>query len=349
MLVDLSLNFATPHGRDPQPAFEDYIALARHADRADFAGVWISEAHFQGDYTKTACPEMLLAALARETRNLQLGYGMFPMPIHDPLRVAEKLATLDLLSNGRAMWCVGRGMAPGELSGFGVSRDEAMTRMLEGLGELRNILMRGEIERFGVREAVNPPPNARLVRGWMACVSAQTFDMAADLGMDVRCGPFEPWPIAAQNLARYRERYPQGQTAVTLGAFVHKDRAEARRLAGPGLNWAFRRLLDVSGPVLKKQIETDDTFAAFRWMVQLIERPISLPALEALGLAVVGTPDDLVRHLEKLAAAGVTRVSLLLGAGDVARDALLESCDLISAKVLPRVAEPRIIAENLLA
>ena len=256
MLVDLSLPFATPNGRDPQPAFEDYIALARHADRADFAGVWISEAHFQGDYTKTACPEMLLAALARETRNLQLGYGMFPMPIHDPLRVAEKLATLDLLSNGRAMWCVGRGMAPGELNGFGVARDEAMTRMLEGLGELRNILMRGEIERFGVREAVNPLPNARLVRGWMACVSAQNFDMAADLGMDARCGPFEPWAIAAQNLQRYRERYPQGQTAVTLGAFVHKDRAEARRLAGPGLNWAFRRLLDVSGPVLKAQIET---------------------------------------------------------------------------------------------
>lgn len=349
MLVDLALSFATPHGRDPQPAFEDYIALAREADRADYAGVWVAEAHFQGDYSKAACPDMLLAALARETRNLQLGYGVFPMPIHDPLRVAEALATLDLLSNGRAMWCVGRGIGAEELRGFGIDYDEALPRMIEGLGELRNILMRGEFERFGVRETVNPTPNARLVRGWMACISAQTFDLAADLGMDARCGPFEPWPIAAQNLARHRERYPQGQSAFTLGAFVHEDRAEARRLAGPGLGWIYRRILDVSGPVLKAQIETDEAFAAFRWMVPLIERPISLPALEALGLAVVGTPDDLVRHLEKLAAAGLTRVSLLLGAGDVARDALLESCRLIGAKVLPRVAEPRIIAENLLA
>ncbi len=349
MLVDLVLSFATPQGRDPQPAFEDYFALARQADRADFAGLWVSESHFQGDYSKAACPDMLLAGLARETRNLQLGYGVFPMPIHDPLRVAEKLATLDLMSNGRAMWAVGRGTTATELQAFGVPYDQALARMIEGLGELRNILMRGEVERNGVREPVNPSPNARLVRGWMACLGTKAFDLAADLGMDARCGPFEPWPIAAQNLARYRERYPQGQSAFTLGAFVHEDRAEARRLAGPGLGWLYRRILDISGPVLKAQIETDEAMAPFRWMLPLVERPLSLPALEALGLVVVGTPDDLVRQLEKLAASGLTRVSLLLGAGDVARDALLEACALIGAKVLPHVAEPRIVAEDLLA
>ncbi len=349
MLVDLALSFATPHGRDPQPAFEDSFALARQADKSDFAGVWVAENHFQGDHSKAASPEMLLAALARETRNLQLGFGVFPMPVRDPLRVAEILATLDLLSNGRAMWCIGRGLAPAELAGFGVPYEGGRARMLEGLGELRNIVMRGEVERDGVREPVNPSPNARLVRGWMACISAPTFDLAADLGMDAQCGPYEPWPIAAQNLARYRQRYPQGQTAFTLGAFVHEDRTEARRLAGPGLAWAYRHILDGSGPVLKAQIETNEALAAFRWMVPLIDRPVSLPALEALGLAIVGTPDDLVRHLEKLAAAGLTRVSLTLGAGDVARDALLASCELIGAKVLPRIAEPRVVTEKLLA
>jgi alkanesulfonate monooxygenase SsuD/methylene tetrahydromethanopterin reductase-like flavin-dependent oxidoreductase (luciferase family) len=342
MLVDIALRFATPNGRDPQPAFEDSFALARQADSMDFAGVWVAENHFQGDHSKAASPEMLLAALARETRHLQLGFGVFPMPIRDPLRVAEMLATLDLLSNGRGMTRV-------ELAGFGIPYEEALARMLEGLGELRNIVMRGEVERNGIREPVNPAPNARLVRGWMACISAPTFDLAADLGMDAQCGPYEPWPIAAVNLQRYRERYPQGQSSFTLAAFVHEDRAEARRLAGPGLAWAYRHILDGSGPLLKTQIETDEAFASFRWMVPLIERPVSLPALEALGLAIVGTPDDLVRHLEKLAAAGLTRVSLMLGAGDVAREALLASCELIGAKVLPRVAEPRVVTDKLLA
>jgi alkanesulfonate monooxygenase SsuD/methylene tetrahydromethanopterin reductase-like flavin-dependent oxidoreductase (luciferase family) len=349
MLVDIALRFATPNGRDPQPAFEDSFALARQADSMDFAGVWVAENHFQGDHSKAASPEMLLAALARETRHLQLGFGVFPMPIRDPLRVAEMLATLDLLSNGRAMWSIGRGMTRVELAGFGIPYEEALARMLEGLGELRNIVMRGEVERNGIREPVNPAPNARLVRGWMACISAPTFDLAADLGMDAQCGPYEPWPIAAVNLQRYRERYPQGQSSFTLAAFVQEDRAEARRLAGPGLAWAYRHILDGSGPLLKTQIETDEAFASFRWMVPLIERPVSLPALEALGLAIVGTPDDLVRHLEKLAAAGLTRVSLMLGAGDVAREALLASCELIGAKVLPRVAEPRVVTDKLLA
>jgi L-2-hydroxyglutarate oxidase LhgO len=93
---------------------------------------------------------------------------------------------------------------------------------------------------------------------------------------------------------------PDADIGFTLAAFVHEDRAEARRLAGPGLAWAYRHILDGSGPLLKTQIETDEAFASFRWMVPLIERPVSLPALEALGLAIVGTPDDLVRHLEKL-------------------------------------------------
>jgi alkanesulfonate monooxygenase SsuD/methylene tetrahydromethanopterin reductase-like flavin-dependent oxidoreductase (luciferase family) len=349
MLIDLSLDFATPQGRDPRGAFADAFALARMADGMDFAGVWIAESHFQSDYSRAAAPEMLLAALARETRNLQLGLGVFPMPLHDPLRVAETLATLDLLSGGRTMWSVGRGRTPAELKGFGVAPEQALARMLEGLGELRNILMRGEVERHGVREPVNPPPDARLVRGWMACISAPTFDLAADLGLDAQCGPFEPWPIAAHNLARYREKFPVGQSAFTLGVFVHEDRAEARRLAGPGLGWAFRNILDQSGPVLKAQLETSEAHAAFRWMLPLIDRPMTLPALEALGLAVVGTPDDLVRQLEKLRAAGLTRVALMLGAGDVPQADLLKACELIGAKVLPRVAEPRVVAEDLLA
>ncbi|MBL8807783.1 MAG: LLM class flavin-dependent oxidoreductase [Rhodospirillales bacterium] len=349
MLVDLTLSFSTPQGRDPRVAFDDAMALAAQADRADFAGLWVSEFHFQGDYAKSSSPEMLLAALARETKGLQLGLGVFPMPLHDPLRIAERLATLDLLSGGRAMWSVGRGISPAELKGFGQDYEGGRARMIEGLGELRNILMRGEVERHGIREPVAPPPDTRLVRGWMACISTPTFDLAADLGMDAQCGPYEPWPIAALNFQRYRERYPQGQTAFTLGAFVHEDRAEARRIAGPGLAWAFRHILEGSAPVIKAQVEAQPSLASLRWMVPLIERPVSLPALEALGLAVVGTPEDLLHHLSRLAASGLTRVSLMLGGGDVARDQLLMACDLIGARVLPHIAEPRVAPTQILA
>jgi hypothetical protein len=167
--------------------------------------------------------------------------------------------------------------------------------------------------------------------------------------MDAQCGPFEPWPIAALNLQRYRDRYPQGQTAFTLGAFVHEDRAEARRIAGPGLAWAFRHILEGTAPVLKAQVETQESLAALRWMLPIVERPVSLPALEALGLAVVGTPDDLLRHIERLAASGLTRLSLMLGGGDVPRDQLLAACELIGARVLPGIAEPRVAPTQLLA
>jgi alkanesulfonate monooxygenase SsuD/methylene tetrahydromethanopterin reductase-like flavin-dependent oxidoreductase (luciferase family) len=270
------------------------------------------------------------------------------MPTHDPLSVAEQLATLDLLSRGRTMWAVGRGLSAMDLRGFGVTPDQALARMLDGLGELRNILIRGELDRSGIREPVNPTPDARLVRGWLACITSPTFALAADLGLDAMCGPYRPWPMAVQDLAHYRERFPQGQTSFTVGAFVHEDRAAARRLAGPGLAWMFQNILERSAPLVRAQIAPEgDT--PFKWMLPLLDRPVSLPMLEALGLAIVGTPDDLVRSLEKLAATGLTRVSLMLGGGDVPRDALLAACDLLGAKVLPRIAEPRIVPENLLA
>ena len=52
---------------------------------------------------------MLLAAMARETRRIGLGFGIIPLPIHDPVRVAERLATLDALSGGRVLWGSGAG------------------------------------------------------------------------------------------------------------------------------------------------------------------------------------------------------------------------------------------------
>ena len=109
MKLDLFIEFASPSGarRSLAEVMEDGLAIVRAADQLGFDAAWVAEHHFLGDYCNAAAPDMLLAAMARETRRIKLGFGIIPLPIHDPIRVAERLATLDLLSEirqiGRAL------------------------------------------------------------------------------------------------------------------------------------------------------------------------------------------------------------------------------------------------------
>jgi hypothetical protein len=96
MELDLFMEFASPPfaRRDVAGVLDDGFALARAADAVGFGAVWLAEHHFLGDYCNAAAPDMLLAAMARETPRIGLGFGILPLPILDPVRVAERLATL---------------------------------------------------------------------------------------------------------------------------------------------------------------------------------------------------------------------------------------------------------------
>jgi alkanesulfonate monooxygenase SsuD/methylene tetrahydromethanopterin reductase-like flavin-dependent oxidoreductase (luciferase family) len=337
MEIDLFFEFASPGARDQRAVFEDNLALARAADAGGFGAAWLAEHHFLGDYSNASCPDLLLAAMARETRSIGLGLAIVPLPIHDPVRVAERLATLDLLSGGRVMWGVGRGVTRTELAGFGIAPAETRARLVENLHTLRAILSEGSFTREGERYAIRPTPAAHLTQGWMAAVSPESFALAAELGLDVLSGPFKPWPMVAHDLRRYRALRPGGKTSFALACFCAEDRARARALAGDGLVWAFGQIFALTRPLIQGQLEGYEAYRRFRWIAPLLERTLNLRVLEMLGLAVVGTPDDVAARLQDLAASGLDRVSLVLGGGDIALDEQLRSMALMERAVLPRL------------
>lgn len=342
MQVDLFFEFASPQGRDLRAVFEDNLALARAADAAGFAAAWLAEHHFLGDYSNASCPDLLLAAMARETKAIGLGLAIVPLPIHDPVRVAERLATLDLLSGGRVMWGVGRGVTRAELAGFGVASVETRAKMIEGLRVVRAILTEGGFTRAGERYAIRPAPAPRLAQAWMAAVSPDSFALAAELELDVLSGPFKPWPMVASDLSRYRALRPGGKTSFTLACFCAENRERARTLAGDGLVWAFGQIFALTRPLIQGQLAGYESYRRFRWIAPLLERTLSLRVLEMLGLAVVGTPDDVTARLQDLAASGLDRVSLVLGGGDVAWVDQKRCLDLLARDVLPRIKSPAI-------
>ena len=278
---------------------------------------------------------MLLAAMARQTRRIGLGFAVVPLPLHDPARVAERLATLDLLSGGRMMWGVGRGVSVTELQAFGIDPRESRAIFRRNLDRLQEILRTGEVVRDGQRFALAPPLARPAPRGWLAAVSPDSFDLAAALDLDVMAGPFKPWPLVRADMARYRALCPGGRTSYTLAVYCDHDHRAARRRAEPGLRWVYRRILDIARPMLERELAGYEHYRRLGRLVPLLDRMLSVPLLERLGLAVVGDPDHVARRLRKLQAAGVDRVGLAIGGGDLDRAETLRCIALVAERVMP--------------
>lgn len=337
MKVDLFMEFPSPPGSDrgPGEALHDGVAIARGAEDAGLDAVWLAEHHFLGDYCNLAAPDMLLAAIARETTRLGLGFGILPLPIHDPVRVAERLATLDLLSNGRTLWGVGRGVTITELSGFGVKPGDTRALFRERLDQLTALLRTGGFSRDGEHFELRPKPAPSLGRGWMACVSPDSFGLAAELGLHAMTGPFKPWPMTRADLARYRKAAPDGETSYTLAVWCEEDHKAARRNVRDGLLWVFRKIFQVSRPLLAGQIAGYEHYRRLGWLLPILDKSLSVPVLERLGLAAVGEPSHVLRKLAALRDTGLDRVSLVIGGGVMDRERTLACLELLGREVLP--------------
>src|SRR5258705_11393851 len=104
----------------------DALEQIELADRAGFDYVWEVEHHFLEEYSHSSAPEVFLAAASQRTKRIRLGHGIvqLPPPFNHPARVAERIATLDLVSGGRVDFGTGESSSQAELGGFGVPVEE---------------------------------------------------------------------------------------------------------------------------------------------------------------------------------------------------------------------------------
>ena len=113
------------------------------SDRGGYDYIWATEHHFLEEYAHSSAPEVFLAACTQRTQNVRIGHGIVQMPpyINHPARVAERVATLDLISDGRVEYGVGAGATETELGGFYVAQETKKEMMLEGLRAVVRMLV----------------------------------------------------------------------------------------------------------------------------------------------------------------------------------------------------------------
>jgi alkanesulfonate monooxygenase SsuD/methylene tetrahydromethanopterin reductase-like flavin-dependent oxidoreductase (luciferase family) len=130
MKVGLALCMNSFENKSDLQTYQEELRLADMAEPAGMDSVWALEHHCTG-YSMVPNPVQMLSYIAGRTRRIQLGTAVIVLPWHDPLRVAEEIAMLDVLAGGRTIFGFGRGAASVEYNSFRVPMEEARARFAE--------------------------------------------------------------------------------------------------------------------------------------------------------------------------------------------------------------------------
>jgi alkanesulfonate monooxygenase SsuD/methylene tetrahydromethanopterin reductase-like flavin-dependent oxidoreductase (luciferase family) len=140
---------------------EEVGEWASFAEDLGFSGLWINEEHFQRhgrDRRMCLSPIVLATALAARTRRIRLGFSVLLLALHHPLRLAEEIATLDVLSGGRVDFGISRGNSSRYLSGYGIGSDNLTDRFRETLQLTLGYWAGEPVETSEGPQAVEPRP-----------------------------------------------------------------------------------------------------------------------------------------------------------------------------------------------
>lgn len=329
-------------------AYADTLSAIEAGDRAGFRCAWLVEHHFARGYSHSSKPELMLAAAAQRTQRIRLGHAVIPLPLHHPVHVAERVATLDILSRGRLEVGIGRGFSPREYEVFGARMEESRELTQESLEILRAsfghepVTYHGKHHRLDALDIlphVVQQPHPPL---WTAAVSPETYTWAAAQELGLLSGPFKPWFMVSHDIGKYRAAWRGGsppRIGMTLGVLCLADGDRARAIARPAFTWFYRELYNTTLPVLERLYPSYEQIHELGRFRRLMKLGIDFGLADTFGLAVVGTPQECRAKLTKYAQAGVTHVLCAFGAGAVERSIVEESMALFGREVIPAFAQ----------
>lgn len=361
---------------DEHQLLADALDQIELADRIGIDYAWEVEHHFLEEYSHSSAPEVFLGAASQRTRRIRLGHGIVqaPPPVNHPARIAERIATLDLVSGGRAEFGTGEASSASELGGFGVPRSEKRAMWEEALDVVTRMLTEepfagwdGQYVRMPPRNVIPKPLQKPHPPLWVACSRRETIHLAARSGIGALSFSFvEPedarhWVAEYYDLITSEECVPRGfsvnpNVAVVVPMMVHPDEETAIERGIDGAHFFgyslahFYAATHVVGAadVWRDFTEHRDEHGFAREIVKADKAPLSVRLLQA-GMGslrgAIGTPAQVTDLLRRYQEAGVDQVIFVMQSGRNRHEHICESLELFGREILPRFAEGREEAE----
>ncbi|MFO7281110.1 MAG: LLM class flavin-dependent oxidoreductase [Thermoanaerobacterales bacterium] len=350
---------------------KDALDQIQLADELGFDYVWEVEHHFLEEYSHSSAPEVFLAAASQRTSRIRLGHGIVQLPFNfnHTARVAERIATLDLVSDGRVEFGTGEASSEAELGGFRIERAEKRAQWEEALDIVTRMFVETpfaghESDNFSmpVRNVVPKPLQKPHPPLWVACSRRETIHLAATKGIGALSFSFvEPeearlWVQDYYDTIASEACVPGGfavnaNLAVVLPMMCHRDEQTAieRGLDGAhffgyslGHYYAFGSHVPGRTNIWDEFQRNRDAFG--------FSRPVAAQTGQVLGAKLfqrgisslrgaIGTPDQIRELLRTYAEVGVDQVIFVLQAGRNHHEHICESLELFAREVMPDLHE----------
>jgi alkanesulfonate monooxygenase SsuD/methylene tetrahydromethanopterin reductase-like flavin-dependent oxidoreductase (luciferase family) len=251
MKVGVLQFFSWPERRVPiRQVYERALDRIVVMDRAGYDAVWLAEHHFT---TYSVCPSVHLMALeaAHRTERLRIGTAVSLAALYHPLRLAEELALLDVLTGGRLNWGAGRGFEPAEFQAFGVPLDETAPRFREAVEVVLEawtsdrLTFHGKYWDFDDVEVLPKPLQQPHPPTWVAATSAEAISWAASMGHAILMDPHASFAEIGAKYDQYLADLAAGgfaapsETPMARLMAVADTDEEAERVAQAGAAWTI--------------------------------------------------------------------------------------------------------------
>lgn len=380
MIFEAQLAQNTPEGE--QGVIRECLEQAVFGEEMGFDRIWAVEHHSLVNYAHMSAPEIFLSYVAARTSRVRIAHGVVCLPFkyNHPVRVAERAAMLDILSEGRVDVGVGRGATPRELGVFGVEEEETQPQLEEALRMLPGIWMEKEFSHES--ELISVPPREIIPKPvqephpplFMACTKEATLNRAGELGVGALALGFAgPNDIAEKNKV-YRAAVERRGDAPPVGAFANDhlsalcpaivldDAEKARSIGYRGQRFFVESLnhwsrggpapnLDdydeAAGDYLAKERERLEMQFGSE-LVEVSDPTARRDAEQSAGLHLhqldqsYGDVEDCITYVQRLIDAGADEIMFLLQMGTVPHEVIMESIENIGEHVIPhfRAREP---------
>jgi alkanesulfonate monooxygenase SsuD/methylene tetrahydromethanopterin reductase-like flavin-dependent oxidoreductase (luciferase family) len=339
------------------------------ADRLGFDTVWEVEHHFLEEYSHSSAPEVFLAAASQRTTNIRLGHGIVAaLPGYNhPARIAERIATLDLVSDGRVEFGTGETSSDMELAGFEIERAAKREMWEEAVGEITTMMLdapylghAGKHFSMPARNVVPKPLQRPHPPLWVACSRRETILMAAERGIGALTFSF----ISPDEARQWTDDYyaaleassdPIGydvnpNLAVVTGFMCHEDEQTAIDRGLDGFHffayslshyYVFGSHTPGVTDVYAEFEEKREEFGFAKLKAQGEELGATATSEEGLDSlrGAIGTPNQIRAFLRAYEAAGVDQVIFISQAGKNKHEDICESLELFAREVMPEFKE----------
>lgn len=339
------LTMECPEGWTEQDLFEYEVECVGYAEELGFDGVWLGEHHFRPN----VCPSILsfAAFMAARTKRIRIGLGVLVLPLYNPLRLAEDVAMVDILSKGRLDIGLGRGYNRMEFNAFSVPEEQTRNRFVEILDILRQAWTKDCVHHHGEHYQVNgvrvvpkplQKPHPPL---WIGASSADSVRLAGAQGIPFLCDPVHNFEQAADLVRLWTSTAKEAghETAgVELAALRPMWVAETSQEAVKDRPvWVPQALEEIrSKPLAQHTPDPSRGFEPGSTLVEATGRPME--EIIEDNTYIVGDPTTVVRKLRAYRDIGYTHIIGLFNSDvRIPLEKVRRSMELFSREVLPHV------------